>query len=269
MKKEVFRWGIFILIAISMFIPLVSASTDERLTVITQHSPIDVDNLILIYPKHSYYPVEDIIRFNFHATDFYNYIYWNTQNNQTLANCGVHLYNQTGHHILEDVLTPDLNGIDWYFDYQFNETGYYYYTVACVYYEYEANDTLVRYAAFVSNGFEITSDGYERRDMGFLLGILALIPLIICIILMYGASLMSEEHGFIKLFMWFLAFPMLFLSNHMASMFVIRYLHLEELANLLGNFTFYFGMVFFSLLCYFLLYMIIKYMTQFGKGGAE
>ena len=118
----------------------------------------------------------------------------------TTTECFLHLFNKTGHHIIEDKLEFDDEDNDFFIDINaanFSQLGFHSFIVQC-------NNS--RFGGFVSGSIEVTEDGTEEtiadviKIMAALLGVLILVATFIIL-----AFNLGEEHYLLKLFFMFMA----------------------------------------------------------------
>lgn len=108
--------------------------------------------------------------------------------NNTEASCTIHVYNITGHHIIEEALIP--SGV---FDFQLNISGGNFSLLGEYSFVEQCNTSTI--GGFVSRGIEVTKSGFEERRF--------MIPIligIITIMLFFGAIGYSAKSLNIKSF---------------------------------------------------------------------
>jgi len=221
------------------------------------------DYLVIIYPQFDTYPLDNIT-FYFHVGLHNN----GSLTNET-TNCFVHLNNVTGDHILNEQLAYDAITQDFWFDYDFDTTGDYHYTVACVYYKYVNQELAgVNYGA-VSTGFEVTEKGRRSPDNFSPIAALILIPLLFGIMLLFGAFSLSEKHAVIKLFLFFLSIVSLWSSLNMGMQTIIKYYNFPELQGVIGDLTLWSGYAFAVILIYFCIYLLWLLFHSIAKNKQE
>lgn len=106
-------------------------------------------------------------------------------------------------------------------------------------------------------------------DNNMALGALILIPLIFAIILLYWVNSLSEEHNILKLFIGLMPIPLLWISLMFASNIVINLYGLTELVNNMSFVLRISGYIFFTLVIYFILYILIKSIDNLVKKRQE
>ena len=106
-------------------------------------------NLFVEYPKISYFIQNRDIKLHYHVYNSTGYLVTGNDTNPTA--CNLHLYDNTGAHIVEEYLTMDSNGMDFKYDFSDTErVGEYTAVVGC-------NNS--KEAGFLSYEFEVTPTG--------------------------------------------------------------------------------------------------------------
>lgn len=97
------------------------------------------------------------------------------------------------------------------------------------------------------------------------IAIIIALPCILVLLLILGSFLLSDEHKVIKT-MIFLLIPIgLFSSFHFSAITIINYYPLPEFENLIGTTNYWIAILFFILLCYFLIYLTHKIFMEAKK----
>ena len=209
--------------------------------------------LQILYPNNPYHKLGDDLDFYFHVFNSTNHLIPTDE-----VFCDFHLYEPVkNEHVLETV--PIVYGVE--FEIELNDSiltkkGMYEFNLWC-------NSTQGE-AGFVSGGFIVNDAGQETKDTSFL-AIIALIPLILAIILMLGASSMSEEHSVLKIFLFLLSYSSLFISLWFAMIITVQLYNLFELQEAIGTFTLIMGSMYFVLITYFVFYAIQQTKLFFEK----
>lgn len=171
----------------------------------------------------------------------------------TGINCSFHIYNSTGNHVFEgNDVTPSHN-----YDYEviindsvFVNEGFYSVQIYC------ANANL---GGFAKHNFYISSDGLPKNLAGTgFLSILILIPLIFGLFMLIGGVSMGEDHTVLRIFLFLLSVPMVWVSFHFGMIGLIRYYGLTVLQDVVGTTTYWMTWLFFVLVSYFIIYAIWK-----------
>lgn len=176
------------------------------------------------------------------------------------VNCSFHIYNSTGHHIIEGFdSVPSHN-----YDYELvvgvgniTSTGLYALHVYCECSGCGADQANL--GGFVRHTFEVTSDGYvkNRDGTGFYV-VLVLIPLIFALFMLVGAATLGDDHNVLRIFLFLLSVPMIWISLHWSMIGVIRFYGLVELQEAIGTTTYWLGWLFFVVVTYFVIYLVWK-----------
>ena len=201
--------------------------------------------LTITYPKYEYYPFNKDLELHFHVYNSTGH-----KRNDTFADCNIHLYDINGEQTF--AITLSAASIDE-FDVDLNttvlnRTGFWSYIVEC-------NTTNER--GFVSTGFTINNNGSNETPSPIFM-VIILLPLILGFLLMQWADNMSEQHGILKILIYLTPIPLLFMSITLGTIIVGHYYSFTELINVLGDYTYIFGLIFFILVAYFIMYIIKK-----------
>lgn len=197
------------------------------------------------------YPAFDILKQNT-AFEFEFHVYNKSTGKPINAGigCYFHLYNSSGKHIAELVDNTVSHDYDYGFDIgggNFSNVGMYSYLVQC------NNSEL---GGFVDAPFEVSPMGNYREKSNILLAILTLLPMLLGIFFLIGAStLNNEDHAPMKIILFLLSIVTFFASLHMAMIGIVRMYNLPEIESAIGNWTYWFGIVFFVIVVYFLIYL--------------
>jgi len=140
--------------------------------------------------------------------------------------------------------------------------GYYTYGVYC-------NDS-VR-GGFVRGSYWVSAGGAQEGDVGPS-GIifLGLIPLVLGLFLLVGGvSLDNDSHPFVKIFLFLSSFVMGFVSMQFGSMAVSRFYNFPEVVDAVGQFTFWFTILWGVLVTYFVIYGVVVMVRQAAQEKDE
>lgn len=176
--------------------------------------------------------------------------------NVSNSSCEFHLYNKTNH-VQKSV--PFSDGLDYEVPINgsvLNTTGRYSYIFYC------HNSTLGT-GGYIANFFDITDRGAAPiANDGFSAAIVILLPLLITIILLAGAwSMDSEEHGAFKTALFLASFLPFFASTYFASIVISYFYDMPELITAIGDTTRWFGLFFFAVTFYIVIYTFYKLVT--------
>jgi hypothetical protein len=208
-----------------------------------------VDALTISYLKNDVYPKGGTFDFHFHlfSSNF-------SEVNGNNATCRLHIYNDTNEHIGIYIVPADPTG-----GYEIsignnvtNRTGMYPYIIYC-------QATTPKEYGYFSSVFYVTPDGNsDRADAWILVALIIFIPLFLSFLLMKWADSLGQDHNVFKIFLSLLAFVPIFSALHFGALSVVRYFSWVEMENYLGDFSWWFGIMFFTFIVYFIIYLIIK-----------
>ena len=180
---------------------------------------------------------------------------WNSTNQIMTApvtNCTIHIYNSTGDHIVDKLMVMDGNGIDYEYIMGYNITsfsGYYPYIIHCKN-NYEAG--------FLSDYIVVAESFSVDNSMGgFPLAALILIPLIFAAILIGSAFLFGEDNAILKIFLFLLAYIMVFVSLWFAVLVISNFYIFPDIITNISTIIFILGVLFGFIIVYILIRTII------------
>jgi len=107
-------------------------------------------------------------------------------------------------------------------------------------------------------GFDVTASGGEpdKPNSGLIL-LTSLIPILFGIALLYGSSILSKEHTYIRLFA-ILLLPFEFISSiHLLVLNLIHFYHFQILENAVTSNVYVYGVIAFILFSYFTIYTFL------------
>ena len=87
---------------------------------------------------------------------------------------------------------------------------------------------------------------------------LVLLPLILCFLLLYWVTNMSDEHNILKIFIYLSPIPLFYISAKYAIMLLDKFYIMSDLVNNISEDLYILGLIFFIIVAYFLLYLIVK-----------
>ena len=176
------------------------------------------------------------------------------------ASCQIHIYNESGRHVIEAEMGRDSNGMEYY--YTFNgtkETSISQRISVLVY--CEGNNTYLNQYGFEKKGYDITINGKEEvktTPVGGLVAVI-IIPLVLAFLLLLGSmSLDPEEHNFFRIFLFLASIVGVIISAWFASLVVNNYYQLELMGNAMADFTFWTGIFLFIMVAYVLIWIFAK-----------
>jgi len=211
------------------------------------------------YPKNDYFLQGREIELHFHVFNSTGYILDNTT-----TSCLIHIYNETGDHVVEENLLMDSNGIDFYYllpSTMTQERKDYAYILHC-------NNS--KQAGWISTTFTIGRGDYNESNIGGMpLAIIIAIPLIIGIFFLLVSFNLGEEHTGLKLVLMLGSFMPFFASMHMAMLTLIRYYEFTALEELIGTTTYWLGAVLAVLFFYLLVYIFYKSIMMINERKKE
>lgn len=221
---------LFVLILLSSFVAAVPPHQESS----------SVDGLMIEIPVAQY--VEKGVNVKLH-THVFNATGVPVFNDTT--SCNLHLYNKTGHHILEQNMSEDSNNLEWTLDINdvFNDTGSHSFLIWC-------NQSDV--GGFARGGFEVTETGVEESISGggVLIGI---ILMGITIIFMFLAVAFRESKPWM-IFYFLFGFLMMIIDLRFATMVLQSSANIQ---NMVGNLNSIYGI--FIIIFTFLMFMVALY----------
>ncbi len=210
---------------------------------------------VILYPKDDYFLYNSTFNFHVHMINRSGYPV-----NNTNFDCSAHFYSTQNNHLLDLASLPDATH-DWDEYFVINRTlttenGTHPYNVWC--WEMDDQANLISYA-YVSAAFYITDDSEEKQLNGSgLLAIIILIPIILAIFMIIGSATLGQDHNVLKIFLYLLSVPMLWISLHFGMIGLVKYYGLVELQESIGTFTYWTAWLFFVFVTYFIFYWIYK-----------
>lgn len=231
---------------------LLSSFTLAKPVVISTN--LDVNSLFLTPNRVDFVSLDGYHEFFLHVYNSTGFIIY------TNTSCNLHLYDVNGADLLETPLT--LVGLDFFYNISasyFDVVGVYPYLVYC-------NNSQ---AGFYSSAFEVTSTGLANNKSGTgLLSIVILIPLFFALFMLIGAASLGEDHSVLRLFLFLLSVPMVWVSLNWGVIGVVNYYGLLGLQDNIGSFTYWTSWLFFVLISYVIIYSLWK-LFDYLKGERE
>lgn len=96
------------------------------------------------------------------------------------------------------------------------------------------------------------------EDDTMFFGILMLLPMILGIFLIIGATSLGEDHNVFKIFLYLGSLATFFISAHFGLITLTNLYDFPELEGLMGTSIYWISLVFFVVLSYFLIYVVTK-----------
>jgi len=208
------------------------------------------NGLQIEFPKIQEYKQDTQPTLYFHVFDSNNTL---LRVNETT--CYIQIFNRTsGKHITLSRVTGDMLTLPCCYTYEMplNTT----YERGTTYYFFWCNST--GEGGFVSGIYEVTSDGLEKDNSPFLLGLIILIPLLMGFLFMKWSEILGEEHNILRLFLSILSITTVFITLWLSVQSLLRYTHFVVLEESLTTLTFIFGLIYFVIIFYFVFYLVKK-----------
>jgi len=226
-------------------------------TQVDQYSP---GLLQIIYPKNEYFPQGSISKLHFHVYNSSGHLVVFPE-----TTCSLHIYNVTGSHIIEnESILMDSNNKEFAFTISgplTDKIGEYPYLIAC-------NNTLE--GGFVSTSYYVSPNNiYIHGVSGGPLAVIIIIPMLLGLMFLLGSFFLSEEHTALKLFLFIISVIPFFMSMNYGMITLINYYNFTELQSLIGTHVYWIGLLFFTLLTYFIIYWVWKIIDFMGKKEKE
>ena len=228
-------------------------------------SAVQIDGtLTVIYPKDNYYSFNDTFYMHFNALESNFDALHNTD-----YTCGMFIFNTQNEKVLENL--SGSNDVDTYskaFFVNLSVTG----VMGSKYYLVWCNSTEGEYG-YVSEYFEITTDSEAKDESsGNFLAVIALIPLIFGIMLIFALFGLGSEHTALKWFLFMLSPITVWISLHWAMIGIVKYLGMTELQEAIGVTVYWSAWIYFVMISYLVIYLIWKlfdYMAQKKEAKLE
>ena len=251
--KKLMTWIIAALLLAEFAYSVQPGTTTNNYYNIIQQSN---EGVIVEFPKNIYFKQDSPFELEFHIFNSSNYIL-----NDTQVSCIIHVYNYTGEHMIEDNLSMDDNGIDFYYEMNaIDENGIYPYIVQCN----SANE-----AGFTSTSFIITSDGKAPESNSGLMAMIVLIPLILGILSCFGAATLGTEHNLFKFVMFVFSFICVFSSLSIGITAIIHFYNFTAMEDYLTG-TMQWMVIFFGMIIsYFIIYFLYTLFKALGDKKRE
>lgn len=205
------------------------------------------NGLIILYPKQDVFQQNTNFTLHFHVLNSSGYMLANTA-----STCSIHIYDPSGSHIFQGLLSNDANTLDK--DISLNTS----FSAIDKSYSYNVWCNSSTQAGYLSGGYEITGSGYVQASGTGVLVVLILIPLLFGLILLIGAVSLGEDHTALKIGMFMLSPIMTFISFHFGMISLVKYFGMVELQEAIGSTTYWFSITVFVLIIYFIIYFIYK-----------
>jgi hypothetical protein len=168
------------------------------------------------------------------------------------VNCTLSLYNSTGARLLNQTATMD--SIDYAITLNTNITanpGYYPYIIICT------DDTGAQ-AGFMSDFIELAHlSPAENNVGGGPLSLIILIPLILALILVAASFIFGEDHAILKVFLFLLAYAMVFVSFWFGVNVAAQYYTFPTIVTNIVTVIYILGTIFGVIIIYILIHALI------------
>jgi hypothetical protein len=211
-------------------------------------------------------PLYDAIQFN-SSMKFHVHIL-NSSGKLLTANqttCTGHWYYPNGSHIIEMDSNDDSNGIEEVFIINSSQTGY----IGVQQVNVWCNSTQQEYGYF-EGGYYLTESGKltNTNGTGILIGIM-FIPFLFAIIFLIGGVSLGQTHGVLKIFLYLLSVPMVWVSLNIGLIGLIEFYGLSNIQNLVAEFTFWISVVYSVMITYFVIYAVWKMFDTMAQKKKE
>lgn len=234
-KEMIWIWIFILLAGAVMAVPPVQ-------TTITN------EGIRIEYPKQPIFLLNNPDKLHIHVMNSTGYLLTNAT-----TTCLLHIYNDTGNHVVEANMTYDSNLIDFF--YNLPETI----TSQAEVYSYIINCYNGKEAGYVSTTFEISQSApADNLVGGFPLAALIIVPMLFGIMLLIGSFMFGEDHAVLKIALFLIAYLTVFLSLWFGVQTIVRYYGFADLQEAIGTTVWIIGIIFFVILSYFLIYAFIQ-----------
>jgi len=116
------------------------------------------------------------------------------------------------------------------------------------------NDTHNKYSLIdCGSGMYIVQNSMDTSAF-----LLVLLPMILCFLLLFWATNMSEEHNVLRIFIYLSPIPLFYISAKYAIMLLDKFYIISEVITNISDDIYILGLMFFIIVAYFILYLIVK-----------
>ena len=98
----------------------------------------------------------------------------------------------------------------------------------------------------------------KEDEDNMIIAAIILLPMILAIMLVYGALKLSDDHVAFKIGMFLLSPIFFFTSLHFGTLAIIKFYNFPALQNAIGSTVYWFGIVFGVIVSYFVIYLIAQ-----------
>jgi len=235
--KEMIWICMFILLAVGVM------AVQPQIAVPTAPSALTV-----VYPKTECIKMVEDSYFNFDVLDA-NY----SKLTNVTATCAYYVANQQGTLIVSGSPTYDDTYQFWNFLLNhtlITEENTYNFYIYC-------NKTASE-NGFVSLTYQLTKQGVCGADDKSPITALILVPLLFGILLLIGSFMFGEDHAILKIALFLISYLTIFISLWFGVQSLVKYYGFADLQEVIGTTVWIFGIIFFVILSYFLVYAFIQ-----------
>lgn len=223
--------ALLVLVSVQAVPPVLQTSADKS------------GELVILYPNQEHFKLGVEQELHFHILNSSGKLLTGEQ-----AFCYIYIYNESNNHIKKENLTQD--GEDYRVKVNLSTKGTHPYNIWC-------NSSESEYG-YLSTNFIVTHYGEtENSDNKFIVGLIALIPLVIGFFLILGAISLGDSHAVVKWFLLLLSPALGITSLHYATLGLIRFYNMPELQDAIGSTVYWFGIVWGVIIAYLVIYGII------------
>lgn len=213
----------------------------------TVQTTIVNEGIRIEYPKQPFFLINNPDELHVHVMNSTGYLLTNAT-----TTCLLHVYNDTGNHLLAANMSFDTNQIDFVYALPAGITG------KAGIYSYVINCQNTKEAGYLSTTFEIAQSNAQDQTAGMPLAALILVPMLFGIMLLIGSFMFGEDHAVLKIALFLIAYLTVFLSLWFGVQTVVRYYGFADLQEAIGTTTWIIGIIFFVILSYFMIYAFIQ-----------
>lgn len=194
---------------------------------------LTMNGLQIVYPNIQYLKVAHNYTLNIHV---YNSSNVPSGNLPYSIDCLLHLYNNTGKHLIRSYMP--YNSVDKDYEFLLNDSvlstvGEYDYVIQC-------NGTE---SGYLARDIYVSADGHAPPDL-ILICFIILLPMIVGMAMMLSSPNIKEDYWHLKLLTFLMGLASPGISSLIASMAISRYYLFDELAVWIMNYGFACGLIF-------------------------
>ena len=208
--------------------------------------PTTTTSLTIVYGQSDCFKIGNTINYNFDVLDA-NY----SKLSNVTTNCTFYMAQTNGSLITSGRPVYDATAKFWYYPINGTdlERGIYSTYIYCVKSASEAG--------FESQSYQFTTMGVCPAEDKSPLAAIILIPILFGILLMLASFLLDDDHKVLKIILFLFSYITIFISLWLGLSTLGRYYGFVDMQQNIGTLTWIFGIAFFVIISYFLIYAFI------------